>query len=59
MDMENFSFKSSKIVKNALYLRKSMCTVTRDCKKVNSGGYLLFIAQSERAESAIYLLGKY
>ena len=39
----------SKIVKNALYLKKSARTVTHECQKVNSGGYLLFIVQSERA----------
>ena len=27
IDMENFSFKCSKIVKNALYPKKSICTV--------------------------------
>ena len=42
-------FKCSKIVKNALYLKKSARTVTHECQKVNSGGYLLFIVQSERA----------
>ena len=57
--MENFSFKCSKIVKNVLYLKKSARTVTHECQKVNSGGYLLFIVQSERALSAIYLFGKY
>ena len=31
--MENFSFKRSKIVKNALYLRKSARTVTHECYK--------------------------
>ena len=32
-----------------------------ECQKVNSGGYSLFIAQSEHAylKSAIYLFGKY
>ena len=47
--VENFSFKCSKIVKNALYLKKGARTVTHECQKVNSGGYLLFIVQSERA----------
>ena len=30
-----------------------------ECWKVDSGGYLLFMVQSERAKSAIYLFGKY
>ena len=47
--VENFSFKCSKVVKNALYLKKSVRTVTHGCQKVNSGGYLLFIVQSEHA----------
>ena len=34
--MENFSFKCSKIVKNALYLKKSVHTVTHECQKVNN-----------------------
>ena len=45
---ENFSLKCSKIVKNALCLKKSLRTVMHECQKVNSGGYLLFIVQSER-----------
>ena len=36
--MENFSFKCSKIVKNAPYLKKSTGTVTHECQKVNSSG---------------------
>ena len=55
LDMENFSFKCSKIVKNALYLKKKARTVTHECQKVNSGGYLLFIVQSE-ARVKCYLL---
>ena len=47
IDMENFSFKFSEIVKNALYLKKSARTVTHECQKVNSSGYLLFIGRSE------------
>ena len=47
--MENFSFKCSKIVKNVLYLKKGVRSVTHECQKVNSGGYLLFIVQSEGA----------
>ena len=57
--MEDFSFKFSKIVKNALYLKQNARTVTHECQKVNNGGYLLFIVQSERAQSDIYLFGKY
>ena len=49
IDMKNLSFKCSKIVKNALYLKKSALTVTHECQKVNSVGYLLLIVQSERA----------
>ena len=30
--------------------KKNARTVTHECQKVNSGGYLLFIVQSERAE---------
>ena len=52
--MENFSFKYFKIVKNALYLKKSARTVTHECQKVNSGGYLLFIVQSERAYKVLF-----
>ena len=29
------------------FLKKSARTVTHECHKVNSGGYLLFIVQSE------------
>ena len=47
--VENFSFKCSKIVKKCLVSEKSVCTVTYECQKVNSGGYLLFIVQSEHA----------
>ena len=36
-------------MKNALYLKKSARTVTHECQKVSSGGYLIFIVQSERA----------
>ena len=47
--MENFSFKCSKIVKNILYLKKSARTVTHECQKVISGGYLLLLSdQSAR-----------
>ena len=31
IDMENFSFKCSKMVKNALFLKKSAHTVTHEC----------------------------
>ena len=45
--VENFSFKCSKIVKNVLYLKKKNArTVTHECQKVNTSGYLLFIVQS-------------
>ena len=52
--METFSFKCSKIVKNALCLKKSACIVTHECQKVNSGRYLISMVQSERAYSAIF-----
>ena len=34
--MDNFSVECSKMVKNALYLKKSAPTVTHECQKVNS-----------------------
>ena len=37
------------MVKNVLCLKKSARTVTHECQKVNSGGYLHFMVQSERA----------
>ena len=42
--MENFSFKCSKIVKNALYLKKGARTVTHEFQKVNGGGYLFLLS---------------
>ena len=36
IDMENFSFKGSKIVKNALYIKESARSVMHECQKVNS-----------------------
>ena len=47
--MENFSFMCSEKVRIALYLKKSACTIMHECQKVNNGGYLLFIVQSECA----------
>ena len=47
--MENFSFKCSKMVKNALYLKKAR-TVTHECQKVNSGGYLLLLSNQSARE---------
>ena len=46
--MKNFSIKCSEIVKNGLYLKKAVYTATHEYQKVKSGGYLLFIVQSER-----------
>ena len=57
--MENFSFECSKIVKNALFLKKARVASHMNAKKVDSGGYLLFMVQSERAKCAIYVFGKY
>ena len=54
MNMENFSFKYFKIVKNALLLKKAHAPSRMIAKKVNIGGYLLFIVQSERVKC--YLL---
>ena len=53
--MENFSLKCSKIVKKASYLEKSARTVTHECQKVNSGGYLTFYCPV-RARVKCYLL---
>ena len=57
--MENFSFKYFIRVKNALFLKKARVPSRMNAKNVDSGGYLLFMVQSERTKSAIYLFGKY
>ena len=40
--MENFSFKCSKIGKNALYLNKSMRTVMHEWQNINSSGFTFY-----------------
>ena len=57
--MENFSFKCSKLVKNVFFLKKARVPSRMIAKKEDSGGYLIFMVQSERAKSAIHLSGKY
>ena len=53
--MENFSFKCSKIVKNALYLKKSARTVTHECQKVNSGDIYFFCPIRTRVKCYLFV----